>query len=74
MSGVAFNSPPAAENDPVLWVEPDQFDLLAQACAGRGKDFVEHARVQEKGRAEIEFEAVSLDGRRSSADDRHSLQ
>ena len=63
-----------AEDDPVLRVEPDEFYLLAQACGGHGEDFVEHPRIEEKSRAEIEPEAVSLDRRRPPPDDRHSLQ
>ena len=59
-----------AEHDAVLRIEPHHFHLRAERRAGGGEDFLEHARVEEKGRAEIELEAVRLDRRRAPADGR----
>ena len=50
-----------AEDDAILRIEPHHFHLVAERRARRGEDFFEHARVEEKRRAEIELESVRLD-------------
>ncbi len=68
MSGVAFNLAALAENDAILRIEPHHFHFLAERRAGRGENFFEDARVEEKRRTEIELEAVRFDRRRAAAD------
>ena len=74
MSGVACNLAAFAKNDPILRIEPHHFHLRAQRRAGSGENFLEHARVKEERRAEIELEAVRLNRRSASADGRESLE
>ena len=62
-----------AEDDAVLRIEPHHFHLRAQRRAGGGENFLEHARVKEERRAEIELEAIRLDRRSASADGRESF-
>ena len=69
MSDVALNLAAFAKDDPVLRIEPHHFHLRAQCRAGRGENFLKHARIKKEGRSEIELEAVRLNRRRASADD-----
>ena len=61
------------ELNAILRVEPDHLDFVAQARARRSKDFLEHARVEEERRPEVEFVPVRLDARRAPADDGEAL-
>ena len=71
--GRGIDPPAAAEDDAVLRIEPHHFHLRAERRAGGGEDFLQHARVEEKGRAEVELEPIGLDGRRAPADGRQPL-
>ena len=66
--------PAAAGDDAVLRIEPLHFHLRPERGAGGGEDFLQHARIKEKGRAEVELEAIGLDGRRAPADGREALE
>ena len=63
-----------AENDPIVGIEPDKVDLVAQARSRRAQDFVKHTRVEKKRRTQIESEPVSLNRRRPAAQDRTPLK
>ena len=59
---------------PILRIEPHHFDLGAERRARGGEDFLEHPRVEEEGRPEIELEPVRLDRRGAAADNRQTLE
>ncbi|CAN5528793.1 hypothetical protein BH20VER1_BH20VER1_17080 [soil metagenome] len=64
----------ATEDEAVLWIEPHQFHLLGEGGAGRAHDLFEHARVEEKRRAEVEAESLRFDGGGAAADERQPLE
>ena len=63
-----------AELDPVLRIQPHHFDFGAQAGSGGLEDFLQHARVKEESRPEIELVAVRLDAGGASADDGQTFE
>ena len=62
-----------AEDDAILRIKPDHFNFAAQFRAADPENFLEHARVEKKSRAEIKLVAVRLDAGGASADDGQAL-
>ena len=63
-----------AKLNPILRIEPHHFDLAPQAGAGGSEDFIQHARVKEESRPEIELVAVRLDARGAPADEGQTFE
>src|SRR4051812_46163469 len=63
-----------SKNDAVLRIEANHLHLGTQRSAGRGEDFLEHARVEKKRRTKVELEAVRFDRRRPAADEWQPLE
>src|SRR5690242_656257 len=67
--GSAVEFAACAELNTVLRIEPHHFHFVAQACARNLKNLLEHAGIEEEGRAEVECESIRLDAGSASADD-----
>src|SRR5450432_1539939 len=69
----AIQLPPFAEKDPVLRVEPNQFDLLPKFGIPGLEDLFQSARVKEKSGTKVEFESVRLIGGSAPTDSVEAL-
>ncbi len=54
-------------------IQPDQLDLFVQVTIDAGEDLLEHLRIQEECRAQVESKPVCFQGSRPSAGPRHPL-
>jgi hypothetical protein len=63
----------ATEDEAILRIEAHEFDFARERGAGGAHDFLQHARVEEKSRAEVEAESLGLDRGSAAADEWQAL-